>query len=130
MRFLPTMTFKIKWCQVCRCKMVICPKCGNNQCNGGSGKMDKNGKALPWNTDDKDAVNCDVCPLAYQYQCLYGKLENQCTCPQECTCKWGIRKDAEGLEAFFEELLEEDPKCPIHNELDPDPNCPVHGNIL
>jgi hypothetical protein len=34
--------------------MVICPKCGNNCCNGGYGKV--------------DGKTCDVCPLAYQYQ--------------------------------------------------------------
>jgi len=25
-----------KWCQLCECAAVICPKCGNNCCNGGS----------------------------------------------------------------------------------------------
>jgi len=121
------MEFKIKWCQVCQSKMVICPKCGNNQCNGGSGKMDESGKALPWNTDNKNAVICDVCSLAYQYQKLHEQLEEQCTCPQKCICKWGIAVDAEGLDTFFEQKLEHNNECPIHNELEPNPDCPVHG---
>jgi len=40
-----------KWCQLTNCAAVICPKCGNNCCNGGSGE------------------NCpDQCSEAYAYQ--------------------------------------------------------------
>ena len=120
------MEFKVQWCQTCGGEMIICPKCGNNCCNGGYGKMDKNGKALPWNAYG-DAFHCDVCPLAYQYQGLYEKLQEQCTCPQECECKWGVPKDSEGLDSWFEQLLEHNDNCPIHNKLDPNPDCPVHG---
>ncbi len=50
------MEFKIEYCKACETDMIICPKCGNNCCNGGSGKV--NGEP------------CDVCSLAYQYQQL------------------------------------------------------------
>ena len=44
---------KFKWiyCNICLCPAVICPKCGNNCCNGTSGE------------------NCpDNCDEAYEYQ--------------------------------------------------------------
>jgi hypothetical protein len=45
------MNMKWVWCEVCRCAAVICPNCGNNCCNGGSGK------------------DCsDNCKAAYEYQ--------------------------------------------------------------
>lgn len=50
------MKFEWGWCELCDCSFVYCPKCGNNGCNGGYGKI--NGK------------QCDVCELAYQYQHL------------------------------------------------------------
>jgi hypothetical protein len=44
-------SFQWKWCNQCRCAAFICPKCGNNCCNGGSGD------------------NCpDNCQEAYDYQ--------------------------------------------------------------
>jgi len=46
------MTFKWEWCDNCQMMMVICPKCGNNCCNGMHG----------------DNGECDVCNLAYEYQ--------------------------------------------------------------
>ena len=66
------MKFEVKYCEQCQADMIICPKCGNNCCNGGYGVMDEYGKALPWNGEGEP---CDVCPLAYQYQDLYGKLQ-------------------------------------------------------
>jgi len=51
------MKFIWKWCDLCECMMVICPKCGNNCCNGGYGK-------------DIMGEECDVCELAYQFQDL------------------------------------------------------------
>ena len=30
------------YCLLCRCNTVICGKCGNNTCNGGSGEINKN----------------------------------------------------------------------------------------
>jgi hypothetical protein len=60
-------SFQIERCEICGWN-VKCPKCGNNSCNGGCGKMDKDGKALPWNTDDKDAQDCDMCDFAYVVQ--------------------------------------------------------------
>lgn len=52
------MQFKISFCKLCEVKMVICPKCGNNCCNGCYGK-------------DIQGEDCDVCSLAYQYQEMY-----------------------------------------------------------
>lgn len=40
---------KIKWCSLCKCPMVVCGKCGLNQCSG----MEK----------------CDMCDEAYQIMC-------------------------------------------------------------
>ena len=85
--------------------------------------MDENGKALPWNTEDENAVNCDVCPLAYQYQYLYWKMEKFCTCPKKCTCTY--KKG----EWFDYKLVKTDKSCPVHNDLDPDPKCPVHKKV-
>ena len=53
--------FKIEHCEQCETYMVICPKCGNNCCNGGYGKV--------------DGKTCDICTLAYQYQDLFWKYE-------------------------------------------------------
>ena len=52
--------FSIGYCPLCRHDFVRCPRCGNNCCNGGHGEV--------------DGKECDVCPLAYQYQRLYDKL--------------------------------------------------------
>ena len=64
------MTFTWAWCRTCDRAAVICPKCGNNCCNGGSGQV--------------DGELCDICNLAYQYQDLAVKggrepLEKDCT---------------------------------------------------
>lgn len=48
------MKFEWKYCPTCETMMVICPQCGNNSCNGGSGTL-------------KDGTRCAVCDLAYQY---------------------------------------------------------------
>lgn len=47
--------FKVKWCDFCEVYYVVCPKCGNNCCNGGHGTL-PNGR------------ECKVCPAAYEYQ--------------------------------------------------------------
>lgn len=39
---------------------LLCPKCGNNACNGGYGEI--------------DGASCDVCPLTYDAQNAHGKL--------------------------------------------------------
>jgi hypothetical protein len=41
-----------KYCETCDCAAAICPKCGNNACNGAYGLDGK----------------CDVCPDVYRYQ--------------------------------------------------------------
>jgi len=48
------MIYKWKYCFLCKTWMIICPKCGNNACNGSYGKI--YGKS------------CDVCPSCYDYQ--------------------------------------------------------------
>lgn len=35
----------IKFCNQCKCNMIVCGTCGNNCCNGGSGTVD--GKPCP-----------------------------------------------------------------------------------
>jgi hypothetical protein len=42
--------FIIEWCDVCETYYIMCPKCGNNTCNGGYG----------------DNGNCTLCPIAYE----------------------------------------------------------------
>jgi hypothetical protein len=49
------MLFKWQWCSLCEHAMIICPKCGNNCCNG--------------------EYQCEICPLAYQYQELAIKMK-------------------------------------------------------
>ena len=46
--------FTVIFCSLCERDTVICPKCGNNCCNGGHGEV--------------DGVECDLCPDAYEYQ--------------------------------------------------------------
>ena len=50
------MKFEWGYCELCKSSFVYCPKCGNNCCNAGYGKI--------------DGKQCDVCELAYQYQHL------------------------------------------------------------
>jgi len=49
--------FVVKYCDLCETDYVECPRCKNNCCSGGYGVV-----------DDEE---CDVCPLAYQFQDLY-----------------------------------------------------------
>ena len=65
------MKFTWGWCKTCNCAFVKCPRCGNNCCNAGYGKL-PNGDV------------CDTCELTYQYQDLAfatGKmpLKEECT---------------------------------------------------
>lgn len=114
--------FKIQYCDMCQCYMVICPKCGNNCCNSGVGIMDENGNALPW---QEEGNNCDVCKLAYQYQELYWKMEEYCTYDKKCTCQY---KQSENGHTLFPFEIIRDPNCPVHNNII-NPNCPLHtGN--
>jgi uncharacterized protein (DUF983 family) len=46
--------FTRQWCELCERWTVICPKCGNNCCNGGHGEV--------------AGEPCDVCGLAHQHQ--------------------------------------------------------------
>lgn len=39
------------WCSHCRAVYMRCPKCGNNTCNAGYGKV--------------DGTTCDECPTVY-----------------------------------------------------------------
>lgn len=45
--------YKWKYCPTCEIMTIICPVCGNNMCNGGSG-----------NIDDED---CPACELSHEY---------------------------------------------------------------
>ena len=117
------MEFKIEWCAVCSSTYIKCPKCGNNCCGGGYGVMDKNGKPLPWN---EKGIPCDVCPLAYQFQHLYNRMEQICTCSQDCICEYGSDPNKE-LGNLFSIMIKPNEKCPVHGEFNPDPKCPVHG---
>lgn len=46
--------YKWAWCNQCDCATIICPHCGNNCCNGGSGRL--------------DGEKCPYCIDAYDYQ--------------------------------------------------------------
>jgi hypothetical protein len=50
------MKFIWEFCEACGAYFIRCPKCGNNCCNGGYGKI--NGE------------ECDICFLCYQFQNL------------------------------------------------------------
>ena len=63
--------FKWEWCPDCEIWMVICPKCGNNCCNGSYG---------PIIATEDVRHTCEVCPLVYQYQnavARYCDLDNK-----------------------------------------------------
>lgn len=66
-KMLIGLTFAIKECGLCGW-YVECPKCGSNSCGGGRGWVDKDGKALPWNTKQEDRQPCDICDFAYGVQ--------------------------------------------------------------
>ena len=44
------MSLKIIYCGACKSWSILCPSCGNNSCNGGSGK------------------DCEVCSDVYRLQ--------------------------------------------------------------
>ena len=116
--------FEVEWCNLCGGTFVRCPKCGNNSCNATYGRMDKNGKPVPFGQEGwQDAQWCDVCPLAYQYQELYWEMEKFCTCPKECTCEL-VRNEGNMIID-----RKDDSNCPFHGkEKRPvNPNCPLHG---
>lgn len=51
---------EIHWCSLCQGITIICPKCGNNTCNGAYGKaIPDNFPAGP--NDEK----CPICPNCY-----------------------------------------------------------------
>lgn len=44
--------YPVEYCSLCERDMILCPKCGNNTCNGGYGTV--------------DGKECSVCPMAYE----------------------------------------------------------------
>jgi len=107
------MEFTIHWCPTCNGTYIRCPKCGNNSCGGGYGKV--------------DGKTCDVCPLSYQFQHLYGRMEQLCTCPKDCTCEYGPNPELGELGTILPIMIKPNEKCPVHGEVETDPECPVHG---
>ena len=77
-KFAPgTLKFTFGWCDLCEGIYVRCPECGNNTCNGGSGRVGNTPETL------KD---CDVCTLAHQYARLFYMTE--------CTlCNYWLNSD-------------------------------------
>ena len=56
-------SLSIRWCSLCQAITVICPKCGNNSCNGAYGK------AIPDNFPaGPDDEKCPICPKCYELQ--------------------------------------------------------------
>ena len=53
--------YKWGWCSHCQCAYIICPLCGNNTCNGGSGTL-------------QDGTKCLKCDDAYKYHDKMEKL--------------------------------------------------------
>lgn len=83
----PQKVFKFTWdwCGLCEGMFVRCPKCGNNCCNGGFGRVTMTG--LPTNKWGKGTKPCDVCNLAYMYQELADKTNTTPTPKHESTTK-------------------------------------------
>ncbi len=55
---------KLSFCEACDINIVICAACGNNCCNGGSGKI--------------NGIICNYCDEAYKHQEIYwngGEIE-------------------------------------------------------
>ena len=44
-----------QWCEACKTWMLVCPRCGNNACNGGYGT-------------GMDGKKCTLCPVVYEEQ--------------------------------------------------------------
>lgn len=51
------------WCDSCNVPTVVCPRCGNNLCNGARGPSELN------SVHDSD-FGCPICPLARQHENL------------------------------------------------------------
>ena len=88
--------FKWSYCGHCKTMMVICPICGNNCCNGGSGEI--------------DGKKCEICYLAYQYQALAWKHNDHPEWSEEEKRKEEDRHEAL-LSGLFgpDELIKEKP---------------------
>lgn len=71
------MEFTWEYCSTCRGYMIICPKCGNNCCNSSNGKLIDGRPAKISEWDDPRAIKCDVCALAYQFQALGWKYNDE-----------------------------------------------------
>lgn len=69
---METEQYEWGWCSLCDTLFVYCPKCGNNTCNGGSGKLENGGR-------------CDKCEEAYAFhdKCIQDK-----TTPDPEIYKW------------------------------------------
>jgi len=119
--------FEVKFCEMCRGEMIVCPKCGNNCCNASFGKMDKDGNPVKWDSKGKYIEGCDVCHLTYQYQDLYWRLQEFCVCDNQCKCL-NPENDKTGLWTGKFELNNE---CPLHGKVKAgvNPECPVHGKV-
>ena len=66
---------KWMWCELCGCVAYICPKCGNNCCNGSYGKV--------------DGEQCPACPDSYDYQ---QRMFDENKAPSRDECEGVIRK--------------------------------------
>jgi hypothetical protein len=55
------------WCTACQRYSFLCGKCGNNSCNGGSGKL-------------LDGSPCDQCESAYQQDMAAPQIREWCKC--------------------------------------------------
>lgn len=53
-----------QYCQLCKCRMVICGNCGNNCCNGGHGEgcPDKCASAYAMQDAGQDAARAPSAP--------------------------------------------------------------------
>ncbi len=65
--------FEWSWCEHCDSAIILCPKCGNNTCNGGYGPAEGTIHDKDWDIDAQ--TKCPVCPLAYQYMELAYQVE-------------------------------------------------------
>jgi hypothetical protein len=52
------------WCSICGVH-IVCPKCGNNTCNGSFGDSDGDPKKA--GRGKSGDFSCEFCNLAYQY---------------------------------------------------------------
>lgn len=64
------------WCSLCQGMTILCPRCGNNSCNGAYGRIDKDtGEVLDQFKDPEHYENGIPCPACKELDNLEKKMQ-------------------------------------------------------